>query len=151
MIVSMRSRRTRRPRRWIGTPTDRLAGAHERRVQKNEDAQHVVPMKKFSGAAKSVEGHSFVEPREDVRMGGLEADSHLEPSLDQALEPAAPVGIGTGEKSRVRLDDHPLEAADRARDLLVVRWRNRLRVEEASGVVHLICRAASSAATAAES
>ena len=55
----------------------------------------------------------------------------------ERLEPAAALAVRAGEKRRMRLDDHPLETFDLARDGLVVLDRNLLRIEEAAGVVQL--------------
>ncbi len=70
-------------------------------------------------------------------MRRLQANRHLELACHQRLEPPASIGVRAGEKRRMRLDDHPLEPVDLARDRLVILRRNLLRIEEAAGVVQL--------------
>ena len=112
---STRSRRTPRRDRSSGTPTrrPRPAGRNGGLSRTNTRSAMSCRRRKSAARRKRVERHALVEPRQHVRMRRLEADRHLEPAGEQIAKAHGSAPVHAGEKRRVRLDDHALEAVDR--------------------------------------
>src|SRR5262249_38733437 len=113
-------------------PFGRLLRREKRNSEQDEDSKRdSEAVQTFRRVEKVIDGHSLVEFRERLRVRRLEAHRDFEVAGQKIAKTCAALP----DQGRMRLDDHALEAVEKAGDLAMVRWRDRARIEEAPGVV----------------
>lgn len=115
-------------------PLDPFGLGHERRAEQHERANRDVVLHQKPRRASEVIGrHAFVEPRQDVRVNGLQTERDFEPRSQQIAKPQTSL-VG---QPRMILDDDPFESSAAGGDVRPVRWRDRRRIEKIPAVVQL--------------
>ena len=128
----------RRDSQRTASPFKSCGFSHKRRSEQNENAQiNGMTLQEISRLPERIHCHAFVEPRQNLRVNGFEADGDFELSFDLLTETQRARAVCAAQKRRMAFDDDALKVSDKRGNRCVIFRRNRLRVEEAARVVKL--------------